>query len=91
MGNALKALALDEKTLLAFRPSDLRKQGVAWLLKTHTTVAGRWLASCLSMKAEVNVSRGLKRFREAEDRETKRLRKELESNSGRPRYRYVLL
>jgi hypothetical protein len=58
---------LSEESLLALRNNSPQKQGVAWLLKSHTTVAGVWIAERLCMGDRSNVSRALRMINRSKD------------------------
>jgi len=75
ISRALEALELDEDTLLATKSTDPRKGGVAWLVKSHTTMTGAWLANRLNMGHRVNASRAISKFRQQSSKEVKNIKK----------------
>jgi len=56
---ALVELKMTEDEFLKLRFNSPEKQAVVWLLKSHTTAAGVWLAQRLQMGSRANVSRAL--------------------------------
>lgn len=60
---ALKELEWTEEDLLTARSVVPEKQAVAWLIKSHTAVTGRWIAERLNMGHPQNASRAINRFR----------------------------
>ena len=70
----LTALNLTEEEILESRSVRLEKQALAWLVKSHTAVTGKWLAERLRMGHPVNASRAIGRFRKAESRDVKRVK-----------------
>jgi hypothetical protein len=60
---ALGELGWSEAELLEARSVTPVKQGVAWLLMTHTAVSGTWIAQRLRMGHRTNCSRAISRFR----------------------------
>lgn len=74
---ALAALDLDCGEVLLLKKSDRRKQGVAWLLKSATTIDDRWVCERLGMGDRSNVSRAVRVFREERDRDVKRIKRKL--------------
>jgi len=77
LGKALAALDLEYAEVLLMKKSDRRKQGVAWLLKSATTIDDRWVCERLGMGDRSNVSRAVRVFREERDREVKRSKRSL--------------
>ncbi len=77
LGLGLAGIGWKEAELLAAKSVQIEKQAIAWLMKTHTTVTGAWLAERLEMGHPVNASRAIGRFRNATDRQTKKLKKEM--------------
>ncbi len=75
--SGLRLLACSERELQSLRHTQIEKQAIAWLLKEHTTVTGRWIAERLKMGDPSNVARGLARFRKTEDEEVQALKKAL--------------
>ena len=77
IAKAIAELQIDERTLLALKQVALEKQAVAWLLQTKTSVTNVWIADRLNMGHRVNVSRGITRFRRADERDVKRMKKKM--------------
>ncbi len=75
---ALDAVGLSTCELFALRSSDARKQVVAWLLPTHTTVRNRWLSEQLAMGHETRVSQSPRAVAQAQGGELLCLRQTLE-------------
>ncbi len=73
----LKALGVSEEEILESKSVRIEKQALVWLIKSHTTVRGNWLADRLQMGHPMNVSRALSRFRTREDRETEQLKQKM--------------
>jgi len=82
LGAALEALNLSEAMLLELRCNHPEKQVVAWLLKTHTTATGVWVASRLGMGDRSNVSRALTAISRATDSERKNLKYKMTQCTG---------
>lgn len=82
VGAALEALNLSEATLLGRRSNHPEKQAVAWLLKTHTTATGVWVASRLGMGNRSNVSRALAAIARATDSRRKNLKHKMTQCTG---------
>ncbi len=79
---ALNVLNLSEDVFLSLKKNSLEKQSVAWLLKTHTTVTGVWLAGRLDMGDRSNVSRALRLMRQSRDRRYVTLKDKLTQCTG---------
>ena len=62
----MKAIGLNTKELQATRKSDPRKQVIAWLVRTQTTVTNRWVSNELNMGHEMNVSKAVRLVEEGE-------------------------
>ena len=63
---ALCVLGITEVELLGLKNNSLEKQVIAWLLKSHTTVTGVWIADRLEMGDRSNVSRALSAMKQSE-------------------------
>ena len=74
---ALTEFGINEKELLEMETNRPEKQAVAWLVKAHTTVSGKWVTERLQMGHPSNISRSLKRFRTAEYEEIQILRNKM--------------
>lgn len=71
---ALRKLGWSEEELLSAKSLTPEKQGIAWLLMTHTSVTGAWIAQRLQMGHRTNCSRAISRFRHGKDKEIKKLK-----------------
>lgn len=80
----LDLVGLKESDLGSLARNDLRIQGLAWLIKTHTSVTGVWLSQRLSMGHLSNLSRALARFRNAKEHKVKKLKRDLKQCKGCP-------
>jgi hypothetical protein len=65
---ALECLGLDLTAVGAMRKSDVRKQALAWLIKSHTVVGDEWVCQTLGMGDRSNISRAVSRFRNKKER-----------------------
>jgi putative transposase len=79
---ALTALNMTEDELLALRYNRPEKQSVVWLLKSHTTVSGVWLADRLRMGSRANVSRALMAVSRGTEANHKALKKKMTQCAG---------
>ncbi|WFB37179.1 transposase [Kiritimatiellota bacterium B12222] len=79
---ALKEVEWDEEAFLDAPSAMLEKQAVAWLLKTKTTVTGKWIAERLCMGHRVNASRAISRFRSEESMEILEIKKRMLQCTG---------
>ena len=70
----LEALRLDAETLQQLQTTDVRKQALAWLIRSSTLVPGGWIRERLGMKHRSNISRAVKRFENASGAEEKALK-----------------
>jgi putative transposase len=59
------------------KQSDPRKQGLCWLVKSHTMAKDEWLQNALTMGDRSNISRAVSAYRKAETRDIKAWRKQL--------------
>ena len=82
LAEALKTLGWTEQDLLAARSGVDEKQAVAWLMKSHTATTGRWIAERLHMGHPENLSRAMRRFRQEETAEVRRLKKAMSKCVG---------
>jgi REP element-mobilizing transposase RayT len=80
----LDVMGLKESDLSSLARNDPRIQGLAWLIKTHTSVTGVWLSQRLSMGHLSNISRALARFRSGEEDNVKKLIRDLKQCKGCP-------
>jgi hypothetical protein len=79
---ALSVMNLSEESLLALRNNSPQKQGVAWLLKSHTTVTGGWIAERLCMGDRSNVSRALRMINRSKDSRIVNVRRKMTQCTG---------
>jgi len=63
LAKALGTLELSEDNLLEMKSTQLEKQAVCWLLKTHTTISVTWLADRLGMGHRTNASRAVSAYK----------------------------
>lgn len=70
----LLRLGVSEQEILDSKNVRLEKQALVWMIKSHTTVRGVWLADRLHMGHPMNVSRALARFRLRDDQETQAIK-----------------
>ena len=70
----LKALAVELEQVQAMRKIDPRKQGLAWLIKSHTVVGDQWVGQRLRMGDRSNISRAVNCFRNPKDSERQRVK-----------------
>jgi REP element-mobilizing transposase RayT len=77
LAEGLKRLGITEEEILESKSVRLEKQALVWLIKSHTTVRGNWLAERLQMGHPVNVSRALTRFRSKTDHEANQMKERM--------------
>ena len=65
---ALECLGLDRESVEAMRKSDVRKQALAWLMKSNTVVGDEWVCQTLGMGDRSNISRAVGRFRRGKEK-----------------------
>ena len=80
----LDVVGLKESALSSLAHNDFRKQGLAWLIKSHTSVTGVWLSQRLSMGHLSNLSRALALFRNAKEQNIRTLKNDLKQCKGCP-------
>jgi hypothetical protein len=73
----LDILGMELAAMRMLRPSDPRKQALAWLIRTKSIVAGPWITSELHMGHPSNVSRAVNIFRIANQQNIKNLKRRL--------------
>lgn len=71
----LEQLGLTPAAVRSLKQNDVRKQALAWLVKTQTIVEDEWLVRRLQMGHRSNISRAVSALRQSNTREHKRLRK----------------
>ena len=76
--DALKRLNVSLEDLRGRRQSDSIKQAVAWWIKSRTVVGDAWICRKLEMGHRMNVCRAANRYRCAEDRHTRKIKKMLQ-------------
>ena len=74
---ALECLGLDLEGVEAMRKSDVRKQALAWLVKSNTVVRDEWVCQTLGMGDRSNISRAVGRFRRRKEKPVVALIKKL--------------
>jgi REP element-mobilizing transposase RayT len=79
---ALSSLNISADELLKAKSNSLDKQSVAWLLKTHTTVTGVWIAARLNMGHRMNVSRAITIFNRSAEKSVQKMREKMLQCSG---------
>jgi putative transposase len=72
LDRALQLFEISMEDLRALRQSDVRKQAVAWWIKSRTVVGDAWICRELQMGNRVNVSRAVKRYRILRDAESRK-------------------
>jgi REP element-mobilizing transposase RayT len=60
---ALECLGIDLGAVEAMKKSDVRKQALAWLIKSNAVVGDEWVCQNLGMGDRSNISRAVGRFR----------------------------
>ena len=68
LARALECLGLDLEAVEAKRKNDVRKQALAWLVKTNTVVDDEWVCQTLGMGDRSNISRAVGRFRRRKEK-----------------------
>lgn len=71
----LQRLKMKAGDVSGLKKSDLRKQGLAWMIKSRSVVGDEWIAARLEMGHRSNVSRAVSAFRSPKAREHRKLRK----------------
>ena len=77
LARGLDRLGMDLGAMKLLRPSDPRKQALAWLIRTKSIVAGFWITRELDMGHPSNVSRAVNVFRTANQQKIKDLKRQL--------------
>ena len=77
LASGLDTLVMDLAAMKSLRPSDPRKQALAWLIRTKSIVASSWIVRKLHMGHPSNISRGVNVFRTANLRKIKSLKRQL--------------
>src|SRR4030042_1829387 len=73
MEKALKLFSIKRTDLQLMKKSDPKKQVIAWLLKTKTSVPNIWIAEQLHMGFRTSISNAVKNIRENKNKELKNL------------------
>lgn len=73
----LRAMGLSLSEARKLKQNDVRKQGLAWLIKAHTVIGDEWIQKRLAMGHRSNVSRAVRRYRDDNHREINRLKRSL--------------
>ena len=77
LARGLDILGMDLAAMKLLRPSDPRKQALAWLIRTNSIVGGYWITLELDMGHLSNVSRAVNVFRTANQRKIQNLKRKL--------------
>jgi hypothetical protein len=64
----MERLGLDSETVETMKKSDMRKQALAWLLKSNTALGDEWVCQTLGMGDRSNISRAVDRFRKKKEK-----------------------
>ena len=78
----LEVLDLTEEELFDMKSASPQKQALAWLLKTHTSVTGVWVARRLRMGHRSNLSRALQKFGKPKEAKMKSLKRKMIQCTG---------
>jgi len=73
----LELLAVNEEELLEAKSTRMEKQALAWLMKKHTAVTGKWIAERIRMGHSSTASLAINRFARENSRTAIRLRNKL--------------
>ncbi len=73
----LKTLHLTEAELQGLKKKDLRKKGIAWLIREHTSVKNDWICSHLAMGCSSNLAAHIAQVRKSNKTEVVEMRKAL--------------
>ncbi len=74
----LKVLKVKEEELLPAKSTRMEKQALAWLMKKHTSVTGKWIAERTKMGHASTASLAINRFARDNSRKANRIRKKLQ-------------
>ncbi|MCK9588458.1 MAG: transposase [Terrimicrobiaceae bacterium] len=77
LDRALECLEIDRESIRVMRKSDVRKQALAWLVKSNTVVGDEWICRALGMGDRSNISRAVGRFRKTKEKPVAALIKKL--------------
>lgn len=64
----LECLEIDLETVAEMRKNDVRKQALAWLVKSNTVVGDEWVCRTLGMGDRSNISRAVVRFQKKKEK-----------------------
>ena len=81
----LDALGLAESDLVRLRKLDIRKQVLAWWVRSQTMVGNRWLAQRLRMGDEGSISKAVRDISRSGSPAVLRLKKSLMKNARIPK------
>lgn len=70
-----KTLGLSGAELRGLRKTDIRKQGVAWLLKTRTSMTNKWIDGQLNMGSRTNIYKAVAAMEPPGTAEAKKVKK----------------
>ena len=78
LARGLASLGLGIEEVRAMKKNDVRKQGIAWLLKGRSVIGNEWICRTLRMGDRSNVNRAQVRFELGGESATKRIRRTLQ-------------
>lgn len=71
----LRDLKLDGEQVKALPKNDFRKQSLAWLVRSRTSMKNDWVIEHLGMETRTSMYHAVKMFREGNHVKVRRLRK----------------
>ena len=77
LGKGLGYFKLDSRQAKALPKNDLRKQGLAWLIRSQTAMKNAWVVETLGMGTRTSVFHAAKRYRNGRSAQIRRIRKAL--------------
>lgn len=78
LARGVESLGVTLSELWGRKQTDPIKQGVAWLVKTRTTVTDQWLCEQLEMGSRTNVHRAVQAYRQVRDPNRKSIKAQLQ-------------
>mgnify|MGYP000358370454 CR=1 FL=1 len=73
--SGLEKMGLKLSEIRKLKQNDIRKQGLAWLIKTRTVVKDSWIQEKLEMGHRINISRAVKTYRNGEKEPVRKLKR----------------
>lgn len=73
-----EVLNLDLDRMRSLKKNDPRKQGIAWMVRSQTTMKSEWISSALTMGSRTSLYHAVKRFNQGSDRETQEVKRNLQ-------------